>query len=440
MPFYYDVLHRSDPRDPAEVEFWRRLLDHGPGPLTKRVQTIEEIRARLEERNERSAHALALTKAGFGNLALAWLARVAARDVEHSEAHPPSLSTAESRAVRSGFAREHAHPHGASHAIRATSHSAAETLQHTKATASIFEPTPTPDLAQDVDCSSLLTGFVTQPVPEPVSAPSFIGLSDAVADRIPTPTPRPKRTRRRPPTPRKGRKEKPRPERLKTIPLYRHEEAVTAYLVAQALRCPFNVAIDFNPGIDHLDHAARLRFWAALIVNIQSYIRSRRTARGMPPSWWPAVFLGARESDPGDSSGEHLNGMIFVPDAKEFRHLLKHLEKMREKDRRIWCRDIVANRIDAEQRIDGRKVGSRLDYVLKKAHRDTRAKYPYMIYERSGFITGERVMISKNLTDPKVVASVEKEVAMLRRLREERRSILIAEILRRDAPPPYPWE
>lgn len=439
MPFYHDVLHRSDPRDPAEVEFWRRLLDHGPGPLTKPVQTIEEIRARLEKRNERSAHAIALTKAGFGKLALAWLARVAACDVEHGEAHPPSLSGAEFWAGRSESAREHAHPNGAFQTSQTTGHSFVETLQHKKATASISEPISTRDPAQNVDHASLFTVLVAKPVPEPVSAPSLIGLSGADPARIPAPTPRPKRTRRRPPTPRKGRK-KPKPERLKTIPLYRHEEAVTAYLMAQALGCPFNVAIDFNPGIDHLDHPARLRFWAALIVNIQSYIRGRCDARGMPYSWWPAVFLGARESKPHNSLGEHLNGMIHVPDDAEFRHLLEHLKKMRKKNDRIWCHDIVAKRADDEQRIDGRKVGSRLDYVLKAAHRDTRAKYPYMIYERSGFITGERLMISKNLTHPKVVASVEKDVAMHRRLREERRSILIAEILRRDAPPRYPWE
>ena len=273
-------------------------------------------------------------------------------------------------------------------------------------------------------------------MPDSVSALSLIGLSDAGSDCIQVPPSRPKRTRRRPPTPRKGSKNKPKPKGLKTISYDRHEEAVTAYLVAQALGFPFNVAIDFNPGIDHLDHPERLRFWAALIVNIQSYIRGRCDARGMPLSWWPAVFLGARESKPHNSLGEHLNGTIHVPDDAEFQHLLRHLKKMRKKDKRIWCHDIVAKKADDEQRIMGRKIGSRLDYVLKAAHRDTRAKYPYMIYVPSGFITGERVMISKNLTDPKVVASVEREVSMLRRLREEKRSILIARILR----PPLPWE
>ena len=205
---------------------------------------------------------------------------------------------------------------------------------------------------------------------------------------------------------------------------------MTAYLVAQALGFPFNVTLDYNPGIDDLDHAARLKFWAALMVNIRSYIAGRCAARGMPLSWWPFFFISARESKPHNSLGEHLNGMIHVPDDAEFRHLLKHLKKMRKKDERIWCHDIVAKRADDEQRIDGRKVGSRLDYVLKAAHRDTRAKYPYMIYERSGFIEGERVMISTNLTDPKVVASVDRDVSMYRRLREEKRSILIAQILR----------
>lgn len=470
-------------RDPAEAEFWRRVLDCDPASLSDPAPTLDEVRAEFAAEKSRRDLVTALTKAGFWNLAQVILAKskasIGVSATGGAEPAPTGMDPSADQVEPEG---DYFRPDGTSARIRACELRSADPLEVGVAPAEVFrlqlhppaipseEPisafkdnSPTPQGAdreiagalrrtkatmqfpasdsienrpQEPVTAQLLPGVGASPVLEPTSTPSLLGKGAADPTDQWSQSSQPKRTRRRrPSTPRKG-KGKAKLKKLKTIPFAEHEDIETAYLVAHALGYPFNVALDFNPGIDHLDDAARVRFWADLVVNIRSYVASRRDARGKPPSWWQLVLIGARESQRHNHLREHFHTLIDVPDNQELRHLRKHLNAMARKDDRIWCRDIVVRKVDEEEQIDGERIGSALNYLLKAASKETIGKHPWMIYKRSGFIAGKRTRITTNLTDPKVVAATEEQVSMLRRLREEKRSILIARILRS----PLPWE
>ena len=105
--------------------------------------------------------------------------------------------------------------------------------------------------------------------------------------------------------------------------------------------------------------------------------------------------------------------------------MIKMLKDKRSKiNAKKWCDNAIARWVDDLEHWNGRKFLSALGYLLKAADQTTITRDSTVWYKRSGFVTGSRPMISKNLTNPKVFAETENDVRVLRRLRDERRAIM----------------
>ena len=171
--------------------------------------------------------------------------------------------------------------------------------------------------------------------------------------------------------------------------------------------------------LDALGPVKRMEYWKPFVNRFRSYRKSRCKALKKKLSWWEVRCVWVRESDPDDDLGEHFHWILVCPTAEEADLFIEHVQDTDTYEG--WGDNTHAMRIDAKERMVGGKLSSFFNYVLKAAHPRSRFADHTIGWKPSGALVGKRYFITKNLTDPEVIAQTEVGVATLKRVREEKK-------------------
>ncbi|RYC33881.1 hypothetical protein D3273_01105 [Lichenibacterium minor] len=449
--FYFKAPIRPDEpesRDPAEVEFWRRLLDHGPGPIPKPIQTVDQIRdelAELAERGAVSARALTLSEAGFRQGVRVVVVHDLGGGIDRIEPFGKAI-----QAPLEGAEAEHFRPLGEAEigpenvdcdrkdttgeVLPTSAVSDVEIVGISDAAGSPSEgvisvsrivvksetpPQPQQKLQRARTSSKPNPNFIFETGLIPKTRPKADSKSKAKA------TARAKARIKA--LARTKAKSKPKRERKLTISRDERAEAELCFFMAEALGCPFNMKADLNPGhLDDLSVEERIAFCLKIVGNLLAYARGRCIARGMPFSWWPPVWGWVRESDPWTNLKEHVHLVFYAPE-DERRRMVKLMEEKRKATNpkvKRWCPNAKFARIHPWEHWTGSKFKSAFGYFVKMANPQDYHSDSTIWYKKSGFITGPRIKFSPFLLDPDRVEAHRIDVQALTQLRDNDRVIM----------------
>ncbi len=208
----------------------------------------------------------------------------------------------------------------------------------------------------------------------------------------------------------------------KTISNERRKQVDDAFLRWKVLGVKEIVCITMKPPhLDAKDPVERMEYWEPFVNRFRSYRNSRCKALRKPLSWWSVRCITSRESHPDTHMGEHMHMLVHVPNREEADHLIEVVQDT--EDREGWGKNTQAQRVDAVEQMKGGKLSSFLNYVIKAVSPQSRRDRT-IGWSPSGALVGERVFITRNLTNREVVAATEVGVATLKRVREEKKKVV----------------
>lgn len=203
-------------------------------------------------------------------------------------------------------------------------------------------------------------------------------------------------------------------------------EAYTRWRHADERGTPFTRHATFKPPTDHLTPEERVALWDRVRQRVRCFCRDCRSSETGEPL--ECVMMTTRESNPRDSTGEHLHMLVHVPE--EFQDAFDRLAPG-------WFGNTkVTPSSHLEEIMPSGKVKSGFGYLHKAADPKDCKRDKRIWYRRSGAIAGERTWSTRNL---QAKARAEHEAGRRAEIRLQRERATIETVgTRRARPRPEP--